>query len=86
MNPDGGVFSNSFLIYLKFCRYLNAQAGPLLKTPLHVAIESKNLQVVTELMNAGAQMDLKDLMENNIMHFAAKSSAEILKVSSKELS
>lgn len=66
---------------MNFCfRFLNFQEGPSLRTPLHVAIEYKNIGAVTELIEAGVQLDIKDLEDNNIVHLAAQSSPEVLKL------
>lgn len=51
-------------------------------TPLHLAVQSKNLELVTFFMNFSDLVDLVFLLEdtdnNNVFHFAANTTKEII--------
>lgn len=64
----------------RMIKYINLQEGELNRTPLHIAIINGNKAAVKTLIDAGAQMDLKDLKGNSIFHCASENSTEILQV------
>jgi hypothetical protein len=46
-----------------------------------VALKHKSFASVTELISLGVAMDITDIKENSVLHYAAQSSPQILAVS-----
>ena len=61
-------------------RNINNQEGINMKTPLHIAVEYKNVATVTALLNLGVDLNSTDLRHNTVIHQGANGNVNILKV------
>ena len=68
------------------CRTVNAQEGVEKKTPLHIAIQYRNLETVNVLLALNVRLDVTDDNLNTVIHQAVLSpdpSPAILEVRAK---
>ena len=61
-------------------RNINNQEGINMKTPLHIAVEYKNVATVTALLDLGVDLNSTDLRHNTVIHQGANGNVNILKV------
>lgn len=57
---------------------LNLQCPDTGLTPLHLAVSSGKIQIIQTLLSLGAQIDIHDKKMNNVFHFAATTTKEII--------
>ncbi|KAG1713900.1 85/ calcium-independent phospholipase A2 [Nymphon striatum] len=64
--------------------YLNSQCANTGITPLHIAVESKQMQIIQALIDLDADLSILSFNGESVFHFAASTSKEILQVLSKK--
>lgn len=57
---------------LKFCKYHVYDVDNQLKTPLHHAVVNGSIEMMKMLIEAGADIDQRDMMGRTPLHLAAK--------------
>ena len=67
------------LTFFYIHRELNSQQCDLQQTPLHLAVESGQNEIVQELLLCGVSVDVPDANGENVFHAVAKLPPEAIK-------